>query len=149
MFLQFLMVLSSFLAANSSLTVSSPVVGCGRHCANPILWLHLRGLCADTEQEMLRPICWYALLVRFCILSLSALLSCCSCSVCGGQFLCTSVRRPSASGDFAVNQMLAQLDLLRYWFAETARCESGVVAPFYTRCSDYCLSPGTILPRWF
>ena len=38
----------------------SPVVGCGRHCANPNLWLHWRGLCADTEQEMLRPISWFA-----------------------------------------------------------------------------------------
>ena len=36
---------------NSSLTVSSPVVGCKRHCANPTLWLHLRGLCADTTGD--------------------------------------------------------------------------------------------------
>ena len=66
---------------NSSLTVSSPVVGCRRHCANPTLWLHLRDLCADTEQEMLRPISWYSRLVRFCVFSQAALLSCCACSV--------------------------------------------------------------------
>ena len=87
---------------NSTLTVSSPVVGCRRHCANPTLWLHLRDLCADTEQEMLRPISWYSRLVRFCVFSLAALLSCCACSVCGGQLLCTSVRRSSASEEFAV-----------------------------------------------
>ena len=40
--------------------------------------------------------------VRFCVLSLFALLSCCSRSVCGGQYLCTSARRSSAFGDFAV-----------------------------------------------
>ena len=31
------------------------------------------------------------------------------------------------------NQMLAQLDLLRYLLAETARCESGVIAPSHTQ----------------
>ena len=41
------------------------------------------------------------------------------------------------------NQMLAQLDSLRYWFAETARCESGVIAPSHTRGGDHRLSPGT------
>ena len=40
--------------------------------------------------------------VRFCVLSLFPLLSCCSRSVCGGQYLCTSARRSSAFGDFAV-----------------------------------------------
>ena len=40
-------------------------------------------------------------------------------------------------------QMLAQPDLLKYWFAETARYERGVIAPSYTRCGDHRLSRGT------
>ena len=41
------------------------------------------------------------------------------------------------------NHVLAQHHSLRYWFAETARCESGVIAPSCTRCGDHRLSPGT------
>ena len=40
-------------------------------------------------------------------------------------------------------QMLAQPNLLKFLFAETARCERGVIAPSYTRCGDHRLSRGT------
>ena len=39
------------------------------------------------------------------------------------------------------NQMLAQLVSLRYWFVDTARFESGVIAPFYTRGGVHRFSP--------